>query len=67
VGVHAGLEDLERDHAPDRLPLLRHEHDAKAALADLLEQLVAANDAAGPLADGGPWGVMTLWWRKSPD
>ena len=45
--VHARLEYLQRDHATDRLLLFGHEHQAETALADLLEQLVMAQDAAG--------------------
>jgi len=47
VAVHAGLDDLERDLAADRLELLGHIDHAHAPLADLLEQLVRANDCAG--------------------
>jgi hypothetical protein len=35
-GVHARLEDLESDHAADRLLLLGQVDDAKAAFPDLL-------------------------------
>ncbi len=45
--VHAGLEHLEGDLAAHRLRLLGHEDDAEAALADLLQQLVGADDRAG--------------------
>jgi hypothetical protein len=41
--VHAGLDDLQRHLAADRLFLLGHEDDAHAALADLLQQLVRAD------------------------
>ena len=41
-GVHAGLDDLQGDLAPDRLLLLGHVHDAHAALADLLQELITA-------------------------
>ena len=44
--VHAELDDLERDAAPDRLALLGHPDRAEAAFADLLEQLVAADPSA---------------------
>ena len=50
-GVHAELDDLERHPAPDRLRLLGHVHDAHAAFADLLQQLVGADDRSGPFAD----------------
>ena len=46
LGVHAQLDDLERDAAPDRLLLLGHIDHAAAAFADFLEQLVAADDRA---------------------
>ena len=49
--VHARLDDLERDRPLDRLGLLGHEHDAHAAFADLLQQLVRPDDRAGPLGD----------------
>ena len=42
LGVHARLDDLQRDLAADRLLLLGHIDDAKAAFADLLAELVAA-------------------------
>ena len=47
-GVHAGLDDLQRHLAADRLGLLGHVDDAHAAFADLLQQLVGADDGAGP-------------------
>ncbi len=46
-GVHAELDDLERDAAADGLLLLRHIHHAATAIADFLEDLVAANAVAG--------------------
>ena len=49
--VHARLDDLERDLAADRLLLLGHVDDAHAALADLLEQLVRADQRAGLLRE----------------
>src|SRR5215475_8108849 len=49
--VHAGLEDLQRDFAADRLLLLGHEDDAEAAFADLFQELVWTDDDAG--APGG--------------
>ena len=51
-GVHAGLDDLQGDLAPDRLGLLSHENDAHPALADLLQQLIGADDIAGRFSDG---------------
>ena len=47
LGVHAQLDDLERDAAADRLLLLGHVDHAAAAFADLLQQFVAANLVAG--------------------
>ena len=52
LGVHAQLDDLERDAAADRFLLLGHVNDAAAAFADLLEQLT------GPIRSPGfRWGV----------
>src|SRR5262249_35089073 len=48
--VHARLEDLERNLAPDRLSLLGQVDDAEAALADRFQQLVGADHRAGMLA-----------------
>jgi hypothetical protein len=47
--VHAGLDDLQRHAAPDRLLLLGHEHQTHPSLADLLEQLVGADPRARAL------------------
>ena len=52
-GVHAELDHLEGDPAPDGLGLFGHVHDAGAALADLFEQLVSAYTVAGLLDDRG--------------
>ena len=41
--IHAELDDLERDPPAHRLLLLGHEHDAAAAFAQSLQQLVAAD------------------------
>ena len=62
VGVHAGLDDLQGHPAADGLFLLGHEDGAHAALADLLEQLVGADDRAGTLvqAHGLPGAVRVL-------
>ena len=49
--VHAGLDDLERHLAADRLVLLGHVDDAHAPFADLLQQLVGADDCAGALGN----------------
>ena len=46
AAVHAGLDDLQGDLALDRLGLLGHEDDAHAAFADLLQQLVGADQRA---------------------
>ena len=53
LGVHAQLDDLERDAAAHRFLLLGHVDDAAAAFADLLEQFVAANPVAGLFASAG--------------
>ena len=47
--VHARLDDLQGHLAADGLRLLGHVDDAHAALADLLQQLVGADDRAGAL------------------
>ena len=46
AAVHARLDDLERDHAPHRPRLLGHVDRAHAPFADLLQQLVWADDRA---------------------
>ena len=48
LGVHARLDDLQRDLAAHGLRLLGHVDDAHAALADLLHQLVGADDWTRP-------------------
>src|SRR5205823_4061016 len=57
IAWHTGLDDLEGDLALDRLGLLGHEDGAHAALADLLQQPVGADDRAQGLgrdhADAG--------------
>ena len=50
--VHASFDNLQSDPAFDRLLLLGHEDRAHAAFADLLEQLVGADDCAEPFWDG---------------
>ena len=49
AGVHAELDDLQRDHPAHRFLLLGHPHAAEAALADHLAQPVAADPVAGVL------------------
>src|SRR5262245_21871968 len=46
ASVHARLKDLERDGAPNRMLLFGCVDDAKAAVADMLEQLVRSNQRA---------------------
>ena len=48
-GIHARLDDLERDLAADRLFLLGHVDDTHAPFADLLEQLVGPDPRARAL------------------
>ena len=45
--VHARLDDLQGHLPPDRLGLLGHVDDAHAPFADLLQELVGADDRAG--------------------
>ena len=47
LAVHARLDDFEGYLAPDWVLLLGHEHQSRAALADLLHELVRAEDRAG--------------------
>jgi hypothetical protein len=49
AGVEARLDHLEGDLAPHRVLLFGHVHHAEAALADALEELVAADGGAGAL------------------
>ncbi len=51
-GVHAELDDLERDTALYRLFLLRNIDRAKAAFSQLFQELVAVDDRAGAF---GKW------------
>ena len=53
AGVHARLDDLQGHLAADRLLLLGHVDHAHAPFADLLQQLVAADDRAGAFGEGG--------------
>ena len=52
LGVHARLDDFEGHPPPDGFQLLGHEHHAKAALADWLEQFVTSDDGARPFSEG---------------
>ena len=47
LGVHAQLDDLERDPAMDGFRLLGHINHSTPAFADLLEQFVAADSVTG--------------------
>ena len=49
LGVHAGLDELQRNHSLDGLGLLSHPDRAHAAFADLLQKLVRTDDGAGDL------------------
>ncbi len=50
-GVHARLDNLQRDPAADGLLLLGHVDRAHTPLADLLEELVRTDASAGSLGD----------------
>src|SRR5438034_8330027 len=50
-GIHAQLDDLERDTATDGFLLFRDIDHATTALAEILAELVAANTVAGPFGD----------------
>ena len=45
--IQARLDDFKGDGAPYRLILLRHEDDAHAAFADLLEEFIGADNCPG--------------------
>jgi hypothetical protein len=47
AGVHADLDNFESDAALDRFDLLSHINHAAAALADFLQQFVAADGSTG--------------------
>ncbi len=49
--VHAGFDELDRHEPFDRLLLLGHPHRTHAALADLFDQLVQADDGAGGFSE----------------
>ena len=51
--VHPRLDDLQGDLAAHGLGLLGDVDDAHAPLADLLHQLVGADDRAGAFGGGG--------------
>ena len=46
-GIHAQLDDLERDPAANRLLLFGHVNDAATTFTNLLQKLVAANPVPG--------------------
>ena len=60
--IHARLDDFQRHLALHRLGLLGHEHHAHAPFADLLQQFVRPDDAAGAFGDG-PIGWLKLAGR----
>jgi hypothetical protein len=61
-GIHAQLDDLERDAATDRFFLVRHVHDTATAFANLLQEFVAADVIAGLL-----WGRGSDAQRRACD
>ena len=65
--VHARLDDLQRHRPLDRLGLLGHEDHAHAAFADLLQQLVGADDRAGRSATGSRCSRRRLSRRTAGD
>ena len=67
LGVHAQLDDLERDPAAHRLLLLGHVDHAAAAFADLLQQLVAAQSACprAILGEVDPRAFALRWFQES--
>ena len=63
LGVHAQLDDLERDLALHRLGLDGLPHRPHAALADLLQQFVAPDHVTGTFAGGLLCGVVDVGHR----
>jgi hypothetical protein len=75
LGVHAQLNDLEGNPAPDWFLLLGHIDDTTPAFADLLEELVAPNAVAGFFRDrddhgcasaGQSHALSRLLWQERP-
>jgi hypothetical protein len=64
LGVHAELDDLERDAAMNGFLLLGHVNHATTAFADLLEQFVAAYLVAGFFGGQGS-DADDFAWRNS--
>jgi hypothetical protein len=58
--VHAGLDQLDRHAAPDRLGLLREPDLAHAALADLLKESVGTDRLRGRARGGSGSGDVAL-------
>ena len=58
--VYPRLDDLQSDLALDGLRLLGHEDGAHAALPDLLQELVGADDGAGTFPIGLIDGLVVL-------
>ena len=55
LAVHARLDDLQRHQPAHRPLLLGHIDEAHAPFADLLQQLVGADEGAARLANGRRW------------
>ena len=53
VGVHAKLDDLERNGSTNRPFLLGLKDDAEPAFAEFLNQLISPDVRTGSFADGG--------------
>jgi hypothetical protein len=65
LGFQAGFDDLEGDLAADRLGLLGQVDDAHAAFADLLQELVGADQGAGALARPSRGDGLSQTWGRS--
>ena len=63
-GVHARLDDLERDLAADGALLLGEEDDSHAALAELADDRVGADARAGAFGDRGLRGEAGRFGRN---
>jgi hypothetical protein len=67
LGVHAGLDDLERDRPAHRIGLFGHPHAAHAAFAKPLEKLIAADPLARLMvANGRRAGILVVDAEEKP-
>ncbi len=64
AGVHARLKNFQGNRAGDRLPLLGHEDNAEASLADQFQQFIRTDLRADTLADNHMTDALQFFgWR----